>query len=136
MIHYNSTKGRAAVKRYAEKIMASKPPKPPKQPKPLCKCGATYFSKGLCKSCYYNERNKRIAHKTIKNHDDFSVFNSVFELVKNGNTIDSACKALGINRGAFYYRITIDQKNQIRGYKALSKFKYKSLSDNNDEFED
>ena len=60
-------------------------------------------------------------------------YNKILELVKQGLTIQQACKAEGVCRVTLYKRITQTQKDELRYHKSI-KIKYGMGNKRNDYF--
>lgn len=132
---YNdSIKGIQARERYQEKKRLLKPPKPPKQ---NCKCGKMSIAKGFCRSCYNRSRNIKILKSFNDNFDTEKVYKEVLQLVKNGFTIQKACKHIKVPTRSFYSIISPMQKVELKSYKVSIKKRLRIqddiLNDNSDD---
>ena len=115
---YNDTKGIEAKKRY----FAKKPPKPTKE-KIICECGKISVVKGFCFNCYhkYYQRKKHMSKPRLKTKYTKKIdYNLILNLVKNGFTIQNACKQSNIDRSFFYKVITPQQKIELKSYKIIN----------------
>ena len=113
MKQYNLTKGKWAQKKYRKKIYGEKiyGEKPPKV---NCECGKPSVAKNLCRTCYYKAYVPKI-HIS----DAEIIFKKVLMEVKNGLSIQDACKLVGVDTSIFYKIITPIQKTELKAYKKI-----------------
>lgn len=120
---YNTTKGRAATKRFRDK-------QPKKERKlrerkikieTLCSCGKIAVVKGVCFNCYqrayqrlkYNYKPREKKEKKQKLFDSV-IFYDILDMVKRGSAICHALKKKNIDRGYFYKNCSAEQKRELK----------------------
>lgn len=92
----------------------------------ICECGAKSVSKGLCRNCYSKYRSRKInGFRNIDYNAKFQeIYKNILQGVKDGLSIQYACKKANVGTRYFYGRATKEQKEELLLEKKINHKKY------------